>query len=136
MQRELEGAGFEVIRTTFSARHYGSKAERVRWWLVVFDLAPSVNPYERASDREQFFTIFDNIKIPSEALPVEDIFLFACGHDVVFWGSPGTHESSRSLGFPLIPCEPLESVIDYLSLPRSDRPTGGRPHRLADFGGF
>ena len=89
MQRELEGAGFEVIRTTFSARLYGSPAERVRWWLVVFDLAPSVNPYVRASVREQFFTIFDNIKIPSEALPIEDMFLFACGHDVYFGGSLG-----------------------------------------------
>ena len=82
MQRELEGAGFEVIRTTFSARLYGSPAERVRWWLVVFDLAASVNPYVRATVREQFFTVFDNIKISSEALPIEDMFLFACGHDV------------------------------------------------------
>ena len=82
MQREFEGAGFEVIRTTFSARLYGSPAERVRWWLVVFHFAATVNPYVRATVREQFFSIFDNIRIPSEALPIEDMFLDACGHDV------------------------------------------------------
>jgi len=106
MQRELEGAGFEVIRTTFSARLYGSPAERVRWWLVVFDLAPSVTPDVRASVREQFFTIFDNIKIPSEALPIEDMFLFACGHDVYFGGSLGHMRALGAFGFLRFPASP------------------------------
>ena len=43
----------------------------------------------RAGVCEQFSTIYDNIKIPPEALPIEDMFLFACGHDVYFGGSLG-----------------------------------------------
>ena len=93
MQRELEGEVFEVILGTLSPRLSGSKAERVRWWLAVFDLAPSVPAKLRASVREQLFTVVDNMKIPSEALPVDDDFLLACGHNIVFWGGLRTHES-------------------------------------------
>ena len=65
----FEKVGFCVIPLEFSAREYGSPAERVRWWCIILDPPPE----HAARAKDLFFTVFNSIKLkpfPAEEPPV------------------------------------------------------------------
>ena len=62
----FEKVGFCVIPLEFSAREYGSPAERVRWWCIILDIPPE----HAARAKDLFFTVFNSIK--QKPFPVEE----------------------------------------------------------------
>lgn len=70
IQEALEKEGFVVIPVCFNCRDYGSAAERIRWWVTIFDIPPGVGG---DMAKANFLRIFSSLKIPS--LPVEDFLL-------------------------------------------------------------
>jgi site-specific DNA-cytosine methylase len=62
----FEAEGFVVIAVCFNARDYGSAAERVRYWFVVFDIRPEYG----TTVKSLFQQIFNNLKLPQ--YPIEE----------------------------------------------------------------
>ena len=62
----FEKVGFCVIPLEFSAREYGSPAERVRWWCIILDIPPE----HAARAKDLFFTVFNSMK--QKPFPVEE----------------------------------------------------------------
>ena len=62
----FEKVGFCVIPLEFSAREYGSPAERGRGWCLILDIPPE----HAARAKDLFFIVFNSIK--QKHFPVEE----------------------------------------------------------------